>query len=1270
MIPEQWRARRRVRRPSVFFAAVFAASSFACGGSEPLSQNASLDEAPELEGVETSVKALAPPGSDAMLVSHTVPTIMGRNEQRTVTITIRNTGASSPANTWTPDYELRRSQANSFGFVTEHVTGNILVGETETFTFTLDAPNQTGPRNLYVQMRSDLQGQTGFFGPELIFTINVVNNAYDSEIVSASVPPAMVNNGGTGAVSITLRNIGSNAWTGSSFELRLLSSVPNANWGINSCGSLAANETVPVGGTRTFNCTLTAPNQPGTYTLSWQMRTTGGVGFFGAIYSSNVVVSAGFYGASVVSQNIPLVLAPGATATFQITMQNTGNLVWNGGTATFQLTSVNSPANLWGITIAGALAANEIIPVGGTRTFTFTVTAPTTPGTYTSAWRMRRQGTQFGATAITNGIQVTGTPITDAAVVSQTIPSIVQPSSTNTFTITMRNSGSTTWTGTNFRLVSVNNPANLWTTLVAGNLASNESILPGFTRTFTFSVTAPFAAGSYDSNWRMEELGGVGLFGDTATTLGITVPAIHDAQVVSQTIPSPIEAGFQATFSITMRNSGNAAWNTTNFRLSSVNNPVGLWTTLVAGALASGESVAPNGTRTFTFTVTAPSTAGEYDSEWSMEENGGIGFFGDIALTTFVIVERTDATVSSQNIPSRIVAGTQAQFSITMLNSGSPTASWDGPSFMLSSQNTPSGLWGVTSVPLNSGETIAPQSSRTFTFTVTAPATPGLYDSVWRMEANPGIGFFGQLASTTGIEVTLCGNNLLDEGEECDDGGWVNGDSCDLNCLREPMTIDLVNQASSRTIYGPATAAKLGKVAIGDITGDGTPDVAVAHIGSATPPGAPSRTRNGAVYVYSGASFLNNSTTQAPAGAFLTIYGARSEDQLGGEVASGLQIGDVTGDGTADLVVSAGVADCPSGALDCGRVYVIRGGMDLGTIGTIDLRTNATQVVARLVGGVAGDAARITAIGELNGDAASDLVLGLPFHDGGATDAGAVAIYYGGGSLTGTITITQATAAGFLLGAGAGDRLGHGAAIGNIGGTSAPDLILATGAYDAPGGVTDAGGAWAFFDTIAGRTLANADVRWIGAGARDGLGPQVAIGDVTGSGSPSVLIGVSGYRDGGQRYGAVEVWAISRFTPGPVTFDLAVDVPDIRIRGADVGDTAGHGLALADINGDGVMDPLIVSPTSAGFQNAYMQAGEIASVLGGSALGDRNLAARPGLLTAYGNGNVARLGLNGFAPAVGDLDGDGNDDYCVASPLGFANGLSSSGRVDCFSGGY
>ena len=140
----------------------------------------------------------------------------------------------------------------------------------------------------------------------------------------------------------------------------------------------------------------------------------------------------------------------------------------------------------------------------------------------------------------------------------------------------------------------------------------------------------------------------------------------------------------------------------------------------------------------------------------------------------------------------------------------------------------------------------------------------------------------------------------------------------------------------------------------GDVNGDGIDDVIV---------GADQLFNDGSgkAYVFYGP--LAGSIPAANAGAIL--IGEVAQDLFGGSVASA---GDFNGDGFDDVLV--GASDNGSGGIRSGRAYTFFGPLT-GTIAA----ANADFVVA----GAAGDELGLSvAGGDLNGDGASDLIVGAP----------------------------------------------------------------------------------------------------------------------------------------------------------------------------------------------------------------------------------------------------------------------------------------------------
>ena len=112
--------------------------------------------------------------------------------------------------------------------------------------------------------------------------------------------------------------------------------------------------------------------------------------------------------ASCVISTVPISVTPGQSFFAQVDVTNTGSTIWTTA-AGYKLGSQHPQDNTtWG-TARVALPINPF-PAGGAFGFSGYATAPATPGVYTFAWRMVKEGVEwFGSTCSAN-IVVTGTP--------------------------------------------------------------------------------------------------------------------------------------------------------------------------------------------------------------------------------------------------------------------------------------------------------------------------------------------------------------------------------------------------------------------------------------------------------------------------------------------------------------------------------------------------------------------------------------------------------------------------------------------------------------------------------------------------------------------------------------------------------------------------------------------------------------------------------------------------------------------------------------------
>ena len=203
---------------------------------------------------------------------------------------------------------------------------------------------------------------------------------------------------------------------------------------------------------------------------------------------------------------------------------------------------------------------------------------------------------------------------------------------------------------------------------------------------------------------------------------------------------------------------------------------------------------------------------------------------------------------------------------------------------------------------------------------------------------------------------------------------------------------------------------------VGDLNSDAKADFIIGAYGTAG--------GRGAAYLYSGAT-----------GALLySKSGAAAGDNLGYSVAGA---GDMNGDGKADFIIGARLAD-PGGLSAAGSAYVYSG---------------ANGALLYQKDGAAGDTLgfSVAGAGDVNGDGKADFLIGAFGADpGGLSAAGSAYVYSGA---TGSLLYQK-------NGAAAGDNLGNSVAgAGDVDGDGKADFIIGVPFTD-PGGLSAAGSAY------------------------------------------------------------------------------------------------------------------------------------------------------------------------------------------------------------------
>lgn len=207
----------------------------------------------------------------------------------------------------------------------------------------------------------------------------------------------------------------------------------------------------------------------------------------------------------------------------------------------------------------------------------------------------------------------------EATLVSQQIPSEMTAGESYTIVVTMKNTGTLTWTTAGSYNLAFQNSGG-WS---VPSMPVAGSYPPSSSRTFYVPVTAPSSPGVYSFQPCMAQGGAA--FGTCGTSVTIAVAArAPNAQFVSQTMTDTLTTPTRA-ITVTMKNTGNTAWEPGAYAMG-MQSPQdsGVWT--IKRLTLSGR-IGPSATGVFSGTITAPAP-GYYDMQWQMVANSS--YFGEM----------------------------------------------------------------------------------------------------------------------------------------------------------------------------------------------------------------------------------------------------------------------------------------------------------------------------------------------------------------------------------------------------------------------------------------------------------------------------------------------------------------------------------------------------------------------------------------------------------------------------------------------------------------
>ncbi|MEW6073311.1 MAG: integrin alpha [Planctomycetota bacterium] len=483
-----------------------------------------------------------------------------------------------------------------------------------------------------------------------------------------------------------------------------------------------------------------------------------------------------------------------------------------------------------------------------------------------------------------------------------------------------------------------------------------------------------------------------------------------------------------------------------------------------------------------------------------------------------------------------------------------------------------------------------------------------------------------------------------------DDGGsnrgavWILFSNADGTVKNEQKISATMGGLAGALQNGDRFGSSLG--GLGDMDGDGLGDLVV---------GAPGVDDGGTYYSDRGAVWIlilngdgmvkSEQKISATAGGF--GGGLDSGDSFGAAVAAA---GDLDSDGVGDLVVGAPYDD--DGGESCGAVWIL--------FLNADGMVRDEKKISATAGGFGDNleaydrfASSLAMTGDLDQDGVAEILVGVPGHDPGGPDRGAVWMLFL--EPDGTVGDDRRWGEGSGGGLGPladGDLLGAAVAgLGDLDGDGRPELL--GGAPGTDDGGVDRGAVWvlfldASFDLDRAAKISATSGGLVGPlddGDAFGLSAS-ALGDLDGDGLEELAVGAPGDDDGGAACGAV--WILFLDASGAVRSERKISATAGGFGGVLLpGDSFGRAVAgVGDLDGDGIEELAVGAP---GDDGPGIDRGAVWLLYldaSGAVRAETELTAEPG----FPAGELEEGDWLGVSLASGaDFDGYGLEDLVVGA---------------------